>query len=477
MPVTITGDYTNNVDYAEGSDVSTDLNALANAYNAHEADTAEHGATGANVGTTNTQTLTNKTINSGLATTTTIAWNLSVNSLTTGTGLDINSTSTDASARYLLKITQDDATAAAGAIPLRIQQDYTGNMVEFYDGAVLVGTIDDEGQIIVPLLRSGDTLNLGVTDAGGVFTITDASGAALSATNFGYVGVKSTTAGRTVSLRVDEATHLFQDDAHASSHLTNLGFGITETAHWANDMPWFLYVVNEDDTEAGLGFFISRSPCMSVTPAATYIHDYDAAAANDTQNSIFGMWNDDVGKAAKPCTCIGAFRMQWSTTTDDWTVQTLGNNDGIGQDRIDVTCATSYTMSIGQNGATAGKYMLDNGGTAPTFETNFPFYNINRNGTVLIDYFFNANTATDGNGAVVALIHLPYNSTSTTQFMLGPVHVETTGLGAIGIAGSAEFDVGVPRVHLFDLSLNLVQNLNFQDGNRTIVLSGTYKAF
>jgi len=47
-----------------GTHLDSDLDLLFAFDNAHDVSTTEHGATGANVGTTNTQTLTNKTLTS-----------------------------------------------------------------------------------------------------------------------------------------------------------------------------------------------------------------------------------------------------------------------------------------------------------------------------------------------------------------------------------------------------------------------------
>lgn len=478
--MTITRLYTRTgVETSPGTKIDADIDNTNSGFNAHESDTTSHGATGANVGTTNTQTLTNKTINSSLTATTGTIINATGDSLTTGTLGDFNSNSADTTARSLVKITNDNA-AATGAVNLRIQQDSTGNMVDIYDGATLVGYIDDEGHIITPVLRPGDTLNLGVTYAAGVFTITDAAGAALSATNFGYVGVKSITGGKNISLRVDEATHLFQDDAHAASHLTNLGFGITETAHWAEDMPWFLYVVNEDDTEAGVGFFISRSPCMSVTPAANAIHDYDAAAANDLQTSIFGMWNDDAGKAAKPCTCIGAFRMQWSTTTDDWTVQALGNNDGIGHDKIDVTCAVTYTFPVGQNGCAQADQTYDasGAGTALAFTaTNTVTYHLNRDGICDAHRIHSTQSAVGATAAPVRW-YVPYQISLASGDVCGSGTGIINNLPAIFVAGNGSIgDAYFMVYHITNGPVGTLSDNQFGHTNDVFACWFRYKAF
>jgi len=82
-------------------------------------------------------------------------------------------------------------------------------------------------------LNPGWVSNLGMSLSGGTLTIVDAGGAALSASNPGFVTVPSTTGGQLVTLKVT-AGGAFNDDANASSDLTNLGFGITE----ASDRDW-----------------------------------------------------------------------------------------------------------------------------------------------------------------------------------------------------------------------------------------------
>ena len=314
--------------------------------------------------------------------------------------------------------------------------------------------------------------NIGLDLTAGVFSIVDAQGAAISSDNPGWISVPSTTGGEMVCLEITTGG-TFNDDSHGSSHLTNLGFGITETADWASDMPWFLWVVNEDDTAANAGFFISRSPYMYKTPAATYIHDKDAAAANDTQASIFGMWSDDAGKASKPVQLIGSFRMRWSTTTDDWTVRALDVVlDGVGWAALQRLTANNYSMPLGQNGAASGTFMTNNGGTGPVFSTNTFSYTLGLDGWVTCYFNLSGDGGTDGAGAVASQMSVPY-VTAMTANRLNVVSITEVTNGQhwanTYIGGSlAEFEESTGSGS---------QNADFGHGGRQIVGSFRYKAF
>src|SRR6185503_5230818 len=191
---------------------------------------------------------------------------------------------------------------------------------------------------------------LGLSLSGGVLSIVDAQGAALTDRNPGFVTVPSTTAGQMVTLKVTVGGS-FNDDSNASSHLTNLEFGVVSTANWSTDLPFFINVVNRnnsdiDGADGSSAFFLSRSPNIATTPSsANDIGDTGAISANDTQYVIFIM--DDVTVAnytSLPCQMVGAIRMQYLTATKDWTVQALGNNDGIGVTQLTKTFSTLWTM-------------------------------------------------------------------------------------------------------------------------------------
>lgn len=333
--------------------------------------------------------------------------------------------------------------------------------------------------------------NLGISYAAGTLTVTAADGTALSASNVGKVCVPSTTAGRHVVLSVT-APASFNDDAHASSDLTNFGFGVTKTAHWAEDMPYFLYVVNKANSNLGgvdgnSMFFIARSPCMSTTPTNTpTFFEYIADTASgppltDVQGAIMILGDVTVADyQTLPCQVIGAFRMRWSTTTDDWTVQALGNTDGVGRNQLKKTFSKLWTFPRGQNGASANTYLLPNGGTAPVFSTNFYYYKINDEGQVTAHCTCTGDGGTDGSGAVTAVLALPYAQNDSIYTTFGG-EILAQGIDTTPRYVSAQVSTG-HSASLYYIGgaagdVTALQNANFSAGDRTLRFTIHYMAY
>jgi len=82
-----------------------------------------------------------------------------LNALTTGTGLNIVSNSSNTSERYLVNIDQDHADAA-GAVVLRLKQDSTADIVQILDGSSEVFTILDGGNVGIGEVAPGATLEI-----------------------------------------------------------------------------------------------------------------------------------------------------------------------------------------------------------------------------------------------------------------------------------------------------------------------------
>lgn len=323
--------------------------------------------------------------------------------------------------------------------------------------------------------------NLGLTLSGGVLTVVDSQGEALTDENPGFVTVPSTTAGQLAVLKVT-AGGVVNDDVNASSHLTNLGFGITETTAWANDMPFFLYVVNKansdiNSADGNSAFFLARHPSLATTPAAANdIGDTGAISVNDSQNVILIM--DDVTVAnytSLPCQLIGSIRMRWSAVTADWTIQTLGNNDGFGETQLNKTFATQWTYPLNQNGASAGTYLIANGGTAPVFSSNFYSYKINRNGSCRVMIVLTGDGGTDGAGAVRAQVTLPYTHSIALQIDAAILRKDAATGGTEFV--TARVSSSVPYFEMRDSAGGSENNADFSNGGREIIGSVEYWPF
>lgn len=245
--------------------------------------------------------------------------------------------------------------------------------------------------------------NLGISYSAGIFTVRGAT-ASLSASNVAYVTIPSNTAGNLVTIPVT-ADQTFIDDAGASTIIGNL-FGLT-TGIAGQITPFFIYAVL-NDAEDAISFMISRFPNARTSPVVGKIGKTGSAVAS-TQGSFFALSDPTVADYDEnTCISIGSFRMIMSTS-DDWTVQTLLDSDGIGtfqQGKL-------FVFPVGQFGAASGKYYLDNGGTAPAFTDNAYNYTVSMNNTFTI-YTALLNASTAGVGAVALRLALPYTAPAAT---------------------------------------------------------------
>ncbi len=344
---------------------------------------------------------------------------------------------------------------------------------------------------------AGMVSNLGISLSGGILSIVDAEGGVLSSDNPGYVCVKSSTPGLNSVLKVTSGNS-FNDDSNVSSDLNNQGWGITESSDWAEDVPFFLYVANRSNSDINGAdgssvFFIARNPVLSTTPAsANNIHDTAGlSGAADTQNDILIM--DAVTRANYvnlPCQLVGAVRMRWSTSTDDWTVQTLGNTDGLGPEALRATFAKTWTMPETQNGATSA-YFSSTSGTIPLFTTKRFNYSLSMNGRVDAQAEVDGDAGTDGSGAAALRMHLPYNNDrpvgniSVTGIPVGIAFVVAPGIDAFNAVFAYLFFnasyvtfTGIADDPSGTFNSNITVLLNqFTNGNRRIMTTISYYPF
>lgn len=325
--------------------------------------------------------------------------------------------------------------------------------------------------------------NLGLSYSAGTLKIVDAQGEDLSPNNPGFVTVPSTTAGQIVTLKVTTSLS-FNDDTHASSNLTGLGFGITESVNWSLPMPFFIYCVNRNNSDVNgvdgnSTFAISRNPCMKTTGiglGVQYIGDKSSPPFNDVQESCLII--QTVTKAnyvGLPSLNIGAFRMTWLAATTDYTVSTLGETDGIGMSALRATYSTRFSFPQGQNGAAnTSTYGLNNGGTTPLFSTSTYRYKINGDGMLTGWFMFDGDGGTDGAGAVPFSIVMPYSPGTVSvalPFVVGSSLV-TNVSGTLSNDPASIQSNHTANSLSFIVTAGTVNNSDFGNGARNV--NGTY---
>ena len=307
--------------------------------------------------------------------------------------------------------------------------------------------------------------NIGFSYSGGTFTINDAVGGALSALNPGYIALQSRANPGRLKIHTITANQSFIDDAGASEIIGNL-LGATTGIAWADDCPFFIYAVTNDDENA-VAFMLSRDPGATVSPAAASIGAPDDPVA-DSEESFFSFdsLNEDLYDA-NPCAVIGSIRMRMSSS-DDWTVQTLTNKDGVGRFHE----STRFAFPKNQNGAASGSHIKANGGTQPEFATEDYYYWVKRDRTVRIAVNYQGDAGTDGAGSVNTIFSIPLKM-NTSQIFL------TTLVGKVG-GSFAAMSVGNDSGTGFTLTPTsgaTYQHVSFTNADREVRFSAGYQAF
>lgn len=302
--------------------------------------------------------------------------------------------------------------------------------------------------------------NLGMSYNGGTGTLSiTGSTAPLSATNPAFIYLQSKATPGLLTRYTITADQSFIDDVGASEIAGNL-FGWTTGVAITVDVPFYVYAVT-NDAETSIAFMLSRYPHRALSPA-TIGQPGDPIA--DAEGDF---WSIDAVTASEydqnPCVAVGSFRMQMSAA-DDWTVQALTTSDGIGnfQDNRE------FIVPLGQKGAAAGSWSLDNGGTAPIFTAYEIYrYKLTQDGLAHVHFSMNGDGGADGAGAVSASLISPVNSTDSV-FILGSALIQTptyNETGACSLGGALP-----TQAVLFRRASNAapVQWDAFSNGNRTL---------
>lgn len=257
---------------------------------------------------------------------------------------------------------------------------------------------EKELEFQTPHNNGADVINVGMDLTAGVFKLVQADGTDFNVNQPGYIKLPSTTDGRYLYLKVREATHLFNDDNHASSDIVGEQFG-EKTGVVAFERPFYLYAVNSDNTNSGLAFAISPNPTFVKSPATANIGYHGNPASTPSDNSMFFLTDTNVTAThnAKPCVRIGGIRMSMSAS-DDWNVKTLDISEGDGI-RPDPFANKPFLADV---------YLEVSSGTAPGFSAGTSYYILKPDGLCMMHFNLDALVvAGTGSAQIQAVLPCP----------------------------------------------------------------------
>lgn len=334
---------------------------------------------------------------------------------------------------------------------------------------------------IVEIKSVGQTVNLGMTLSSGTFTLTQANASALSSSAPAYIGLPSTTSGRLVVLKAT-SNKSFIDDV-GSSEIVGEEFGVTTGVAFNQDRPFYIYAVNQNDTDAGLEFAISPNPTAVQSPDTANIAYRGVPASSPSDKNFFFLTTTNVTAThnQKPCVLVGCIRMRMSSS-DDWTVQTLSSSEGDGINQT-LYIGKKFILPTGQMGAQSGRHTVVSGGNAPTWATTpIYYYNIDPNGWVdCIFYTTEGGNCTNGDVGNPLKLAVPYKTNgsyyATTTSTYLPVGFAIRG-GAVYSGINLSFLDGAVSTFNIGLSdLNNVAANSFSAAGDDMSFYFRYKAF
>jgi len=310
---------------------------------------------------------------------------------TTATG---NSVTVDVDATVATSYDTDDGTATPSS-----------NNLDVVGGAGM--RTSGTSNIITAYSESNSVhWNIGWSISGGTVTIHSASGAALSATNPGWIRLATNGASGFTWYKLTANVTL--DDAQLDGN----PFGTTTGVAWASNYPLFLYVA-ADSSNTTLAFFVSGTCVRNNVP--TTAAQVGTPGSPVTSSPERGTWacfssitvGDYTGSFCERLFVIDATK----DSSDNWTFTAVNS--------LDAVSSYLYTFPTGQLGAAANSYFNPNGGTAPTVNTgtSYCYYRpLSANGsTWQITYLmeFNGN----GVGSVNAQLTYPVPSADGSIFI------------------------------------------------------------
>lgn len=317
-------------------------------------------------------------------------------------------------------------------------------------------------------VQNGWVRNLSASISGGVLTLHSADGTALSASNPGFVVLRSYAS---TSLVVHKLTSNLTVTA---SDMTGMLFGMTTTISWPFARPvYFGFVADQNDANPRL--FVSLVPAKRLTASSTAGIFQPGTVGAGRQSSVFlGTAGTIADYVNCPVCTFGNFRAT-TNVSDEWTFTAFGTAEGMG-----LFNSGRFQMVQGQYGAAANNYLQDNGGTAPSFTTQLYYYNIYKDGRVECFIRMNADAGTDGSGAVSSQMILPVRigpSGNANPFaFIGYGNCSSVG-GGVQAIGAYSITDNALEFNMMEFGTGAdVQNGDFTNGARYINLRVSYDA-
>lgn len=316
---------------------------------------------------------------------------------------------------------------------------------------------------------NGSFRNLSFTHSAGTLTVAGADGTALSATNPGYILMPSNATASRMALHT-----LTSNVTLTVSDMTGNIFNMTASTAYSNVFPVYFGFM-ADGSDENLVLVVSVLPNVTVSPStSTDIGDPSAANA-DEQFSVFAASDITEADYTDKQICYIGGGSATKNASDVYTFAAINNEyEGTGK----FNDVRIFTFANGLFGAGTNSPIKDNGGTAPVFSTTEKRYRIMRDGTIRFAWNFDGDGGTDGSGAVVSLIALPFSTyeTSITRLPMQSGFGFTASISATEIMNTiftAVDDAGIQGVYN---GTNSFVNSSFGNGNRRWIGNCMYLA-
>lgn len=242
----------------------------------------------------------------------------------------------------------------------------------------------------------------------GVLSLVGANASPPSVTNPVFFNVPDGTGGWSQISFTSSANCTIADASSVDSFFYNgagTPWGTTTTRTWGAT-PFGIYVTTNGVTPM---VFIARSPVLTNTPILAQDIGYKNSPPSvaSVDNVFFWTATNATTYTLLPCYLVGTLVMA-KNASDDWTIEAIGYQSGIG--KFGAFGTRAFSVSAGHNGAASGKFFYDNGGTAATYTALNGFsYTLDLNGDFTGSIIFtNAAGGTAGAGAVDAILALPF---------------------------------------------------------------------